>query len=394
LGCVLKKETNPPNDFKLKSQEDFVKLLVENGGTYNEGEYTGVDQYGNSYELHFSLSDVNFIGCRIKNIPDMKVLLPLKNYVEQLMIWEDSPITDISFLVNFHQLKLLNIGNSNVLNYEPLGKLVSLNWLAINNEYPVTIDCAIFANLANLSTLMLSTDRIINLETIFDKSHEEFKLPKFEFISFGEYSFVKIGFNYFMSKVEGLTLTPEDKISREKYGNNRGEKFIDQYGNIFYNESWSWVEDISVDILGTPDMDVLLRLKDNITNLYFYENSPITDISFLSDFSRLKNLQVINPNILTLKSMDSLSNLGSLSIDLTIGKKFLMENGYTGILDFLLSFRNRDKLDVLFLIGEDIKLDDEMYLLAQEIFKISGIQRIKMGENEFQRGAEKERDYW
>jgi hypothetical protein len=319
----------------------------------------------------------------------MKLLLPLKNYVEELSIWEDSPITDISFLENFHLLRTLYIRNQNIINFEPLGKLVSLEHLTINDEYnesPVTIDCSIFADLENLEVLILYTDRITNLETIFDKSQEEFKLPKLTAIILDEYYFDKKRHGSFMLKVEGLT--PEDKNSREKYGNQHGEKYIDQYGNRFYNESYSG-KDISVDIRSTPDMDVLLRLKNDITDLSFYENSPITDISFLRDFSKLKKLQVTNPNILTLKSIDSLSNLDSLSVYLTIGRKFLIENGYTGILDFLLSFRNRDKLDGLILIDEDIKHEDEMYILAQEVYKISGIENIKISENWFNRDRKK-----
>ncbi|MDR2941681.1 MAG: SH3 domain-containing protein [Treponema sp.] len=345
---------------------------MRNGGTYNEGKNSYIydefmDQYGNIYELSSDGKEY-FVDCDIQSIPDMKVLLSLKKHIKELFIWDNSPITDITFLENFQQLKSLYILNSNISNFEPLGKLASLDVLGIYNEHPV--DCSIFVNLEYLDSLVLSTDRIINLEAVFDKSHGEFKLPKLSYIGIGEYEFIKNALGSLMSKTEGLT--PKDKNSREKYGNKDGENFIDQYGNRFYCKTDK--DGISVEIIGAPDTDVLLQLKNHITNLNFSENSRVTDISFLRDFSYLKELRVIKPNILTLKSMDSLSNLGSLSIDLTVSKKILMENGYKGITDFLLLFKSHDKLNRLTLIDEDIKNEEKMYILAQEVFKISGIE--------------------
>jgi len=405
-GCEAPKKTNSPNNPALTSGEGLKELFLpndfpktsfkrlkgfffENGGTYNEENMLDrfIDQYGNSYALSYSYNNENEIACNIKDIPDMKILLPLRKYVTQLDIWPDSPITDITFLKNFHKLRELNIRNSTVSTFKPAGKLAGLESLRIDNKDPVTIDCSIFASLENLKDLFLSTDRVINLETIFDKTREEFKLPKFEYISLGEnYSFTKNELGSLMSKLAGLT--PGDKSVREKYGNKYGEDYIDQYGNKFHCER-SRPDGISVDILAAPDMDVLLQLKNNITNLSIHENSPITDISFLKDFSRLKELRVRSQNILTLKSTDSLPNLDSLSVSLAVGKKFLKENNYTDILDFLLSFKNRDKLDYLSLIDKDIKDEDEMYVLAQEIFKISGIKGIGTDIKYFDRDYKK-----
>ena len=418
-GCISSQETNSSKNFKLTSGEDLIKLLLDNGGTYNAEDYgygRYMDRYGNGFETYFRLEDESlYLSHRIVNIPDLQVLLPLKNYIKILGIFPDSSITDIVFLENFQQLKELYIGNQNVLSYEPLGKLANLNWLRIDNDAPVTIDCSIFANLENLEALMLSSDRIINLETIFDKSKEEFKLPELRFISLGEYTYSKKQYGSFLSKVAGLT--PIDRSIREKRGNKDGEHYIDTYGNRF-DGVFGEENKISVDILYTPYIDVLLRLKNNIMNLHIYENSPITDISFLKDFHELKKLRIINPNVLTLESMRYLGyidsiyimltnpdttaiksiehlsnqdsiNHDSLSINLTISKKFLIENSYKGILEFLPSFKNPDRLNDLFLLDEDIKNEDEMYLLAKDIFKISGIQEITIGDNMFDRDFKK-----
>jgi len=416
-GCTPKK-TNSSKNFTLTSSEDLIKLLLENGGTYNSEDYgygRFMDRYGNGFEIYMHWDESLDLSCRIVNIPDLQVLLPLKNYIRILGIEPGTPITDIAFLENFQQLEELYIGSQNVLSFKPLGKLVNLNWLRIDNDDPITIDCSIFTNLKNLEALMLSTDRITNLETIFNKSKEEFKLPKLRFISLGEYTYNKEEYGSFLSEVEGIT--PIDRSIREKRGNRAGENYIDQYGNRF-DGVFGAKDKISVDILYTPDIDVLLRLKNNIMNLHIYENSPVTDISFLKDFHELKELRIINPNVLTLESMrylgyiDSLNimltnpeskalksieylsnqdsiNHDSISVNLTISKKFLKKNSYKGILEFLLSFKNPDRLNELFLIDEDIKNEDEMYLLAKEIFKISGIQEITIGDNKFDRDFKK-----
>jgi hypothetical protein len=376
-------ETGSPDNFALTSAEDFVRLLLDNGGTYNaESRYNAyLDQYGNSYILVYYGEEKYYLECTLSNIPDTKLLLQLKDYIRSLGTVLDNPITDITFLEDLQQLKnLAIIETKNIVNFKPLGRLSSLEWLRIDNDDSVTIDCSIFANLQNLDALMLSTDKVINLETIFDKSKEEFKLPKLRYISLGEYTFDKNKYGSFLANVEGLT--PGDKSSREKYGNQHGEKYVDQYGNRFDGKSG---DKISVDILHTPDIDVLLRLKDNIEELHIGENSPITDISFIKDFSSLKRLQINNPIIFALASGRYSENLQYLFIDLTISKNLLIKNGYAGILDFLLSHKNFNRLSYLSFIDEDIKDVDEMYVLAREIFKMSSISHIGMGGNSFHR---------
>ena len=404
--------------FTLNSPEDLIELLLRNGGSINEDEmgYTGMrnlDKYGNGYGLSYSGNGNYDIRCTIINIPDTDVLFQLRNYINSIVIVFNNPM-DITFLENLSQLQSLTIINQTIENFEPLGKLLSLKYLRINNTDTINIDCSIFTNLSSLETLIFSTDRIVNLEAIFDKYHDDIKLPKLYYISIGDYAYNKNAYGYFMINIEGLT--SYNKTYREKYGNGINENYVDQFENRYIGE-FGEKNKISVEIINVPDIDVLLQLKNNITKFSISKNASIADISFLKDFTGLNELRITNPSVSILESMRDLTNINSiniilsnpdsnvkeslehlssldfLSIDLTISREFLLENDYTGILDFLHLFKNLDKINQLLLINEDIESKDEMYVLAHEIFKISSIPEIRIGENWFHRDNKKSYEF-
>jgi Leucine-rich repeat (LRR) protein len=389
-------KTSPQNNFSFPSTGDFRKLLLENGGTIKEGY---VDKYGNRYDVYAQENEYGkyFLSYSLYNIPDTTILLPLKNYIHILHIGYDSPITDIAFIENFRELTSLTIANQSILNFEPVGKLPGLRQLRINNN--TIIDCSIFANLKNLEGLTFSTDRLINLEAIFDKSQEEFKLPKLNYLNIGEYGISKRKDGYFLAKVKGLT--PRDKSARDRYGNSKGESYVDQYGNRYNGKSGY---EISVEILHAPDLEVLSTLANNIVFLTIEDSSPITDIAFLERATileslkvktlsiesfeplkysfQLKHLELINPGLKTIESLKYLNQLAT-NIALSLNMDFLADNGYGNVSDFLYSISDIENIKVLNLWDSELENTDETYRVAREMFKISNLEQINFGENDF-----------
>jgi hypothetical protein len=418
-GCKSAKEDDSLNKFMFTSIEDFERLLLENDGTVDEespgyvhGRYK--DKYGNTFMIYQILAGGFFLECVLNNIPDTVLLLHIKNYIIELIIEFNNPLTDISFLKDLQQLKTLVIRETgNILSFEPLGKLSSLERLSIYN-YDLIIDCSIFANLKSLKSLAL-TEKVINLETIFDKTQEEFKLPDLNYISIGEYTMNKRKDGYFLGNVKGLT--PSDGSTRTQYGNSKGEIYIDQYGNRF-NGVWDYDakhDKISVDILHAPDIDVLSRLANNIISLDIKDTSPITDISFLENSTQLETLWVRNatiktfeplknsfklqhfklrnPSITAIESLRYLNHLSSLVISLSLDMDLLTDNGYDNVSDFLYSIRDIENIKELNLPDSELEDTDETYLLAQEMLKISNLEQISLGENHFYKNARKSYEF-
>jgi Leucine-rich repeat (LRR) protein len=423
VACVRSQDGIPSNEFtsnefEFTSHDDFVGLLLENGGTYHRERYVGKiyeDKYGNSFSLKLMENGwkKNALEYELFSVPDLDLLLPLRNYIESVWILHDSTTSDISFMENLPQLKDVAIDNQYVVNFEPLGKLINLEQLRIRNNLAV-IDCSIFSNLNNLKLLTLSGS-IINLETIFDKSKEVFRLPNLAYITIGEYVFDKWKDGYFLRIIQGLT--PRDRNIREKYGNRYGEHYIDQYGNTF---SGVYGGTVTAELLHTPDYEVLSSLSGNIGSLTIEDTSPITAIEFLDSFtplasltvknsaietfeplknlSGLHSLVIRNPNIKAVESLKRLSHLSSLKIDLSTTTDFLTMNGYGNVLDFLHSMKDIANLAKLTLSdsavqNDDIEETDEMYSLAQEMFKISNLEDIQLDGNYFSRGCHKSYEF-
>jgi hypothetical protein len=412
-GCKPSKDGKYlSNNFTITSPEDFVRLFSENGGNidafvsppydvkHSYGEC--LDKNGNGYNLYL-LEKGYYITCQLHNIPDMKVLLQLRNYISSLWIEYNNSLTDISFLKNFQELRELSIDNGDTV-----------------------IDCSILANLKNLEDLEILTDRIINLEAIYDKSQEEFKLPSLNSISIGEYTMDKRHLGYFLRDVEGLT--PSDRNIRLQYGNSKGENYTDQYGNRFKDVRIAYGGKylrISVEILHNPDFKVLTDLAYNIYYLTVEDTSPITDISFLENslylqtlrvrtstietFEPLKHslylkyLELVNPKIPAIESLRHLSHLKELKIALSLNMDFMdfpRKNGYRDASGFLYSIRDIANIERLNFLDSELENTRQMYLSAQEMFKISSLEQISFGENSFYRNAmgsyefDKEADYW
>jgi hypothetical protein len=91
----------------------------------------------------------------------------VQNYITQMSIsYGVPPETDISFLANCTQLKILTIDLQNIKSLEPLKYLDSLEILSIDSSYSQTIDCSIFRNLKNLKRLSLGIYIIENIEVL------------------------------------------------------------------------------------------------------------------------------------------------------------------------------------------------------------------------------------
>jgi hypothetical protein len=408
-GCILQKNKLPEN-FTLTSAEDLENLLLENDGEYDYERHFGYpyrDKYGNGFVLGSYLRSgprAYYLSLQLENIPDLKVLLQLRNYIRELSIINTSPITDIAFLEHLQKLEVLYIGSPNITSLEPIGKLSGLRSLRIDNEYPMIVDCSIFTNLNYLNSLILSTDRILNLNAIFDKSQEIMNSHYLKFIKIGEYSLDKRKPGNFLANVKRLS--PRDLNERELYGNSRGENYVDQYGNRFDNNGYG-SDKVSVRILNTPDVEVLSSLNDYISSLTIENTYPLTNLDFLSNLTKLNdvrvittaiesfeplknssylsNLSIINPSLEALESLKRLNHLSYLKIALSLNRESLAKYGNKNVLDFLTSYKDVKNLKKI--IVEDIELNDfnELYSLAHEMFKVSNLQSIELGNRGFGR---------
>jgi hypothetical protein len=254
----------------------------------------------------------------------------------------------------------------------------------------------------NLTDVIVSNAKIENLGIIFDISRDEFTLPKLDLLRIGEFRFVKSENSSFLSIFKGLTMTPDRKTLREQYGNSRGDLYADQYGNTFSRNS---KDEISVTISQESDLEVLSSISDHIISLHIKETSPLSDLSFLkrssrleelmvmnssirtfeplSNSTRLKNITITNPSVEAIESLRYLYNLKSLKIDLSIDVNFLAENGYGTIFDFLHYIDGKARFYDLIVSDGNIEDMDAMYLLAQEMIRISNLNRVIYDGNYF-----------
>ena len=411
--CTTPEEIDSSNTVLL-SEAYLEQVILENGGTVRNRDY--MDKHGNRYGIVYDSSSPSYLSAYFYNMPDMDVLLQLKNHIKNLQIkTNDSNITDISFLENLQLLRTLDIEdhnqNINIVTFESLRRIPSLELIRVyigyssRVEIDFLIDFSIFLNMKNLKKLIFynaANAARKNLEILFDFSREEFKLPNLNSLEIGQFQFSKSESSSLLASIEGITMT-DDKNTREQYGNSRGDHYADQYGNTFSRESSK--EGISVTISQEPDLEVLSKISGHITFLRIEETSPLSDLSFLKRSSRLKeltvnnssiktfepltnsaslyNITINNPNIEAIESLRFLYHLRSLRIDLSISINFLTESGYVSVLDFLHYMDYKARLNDLIVSDGSIEDMDEMYLLAQEMIKISNLKRVIYDGNYF-----------
>jgi len=411
--CTPPEEIDSSNTVLL-SEAYLEQVILENGGTVRERDY--MDKHGNRYRILYDNPSPSYLNVYLYNMPDMDVLLQLKNHIKNLQIkTNDSNITDISFLENLQLLRTLDIEdhnqNINIVTFESLRRIPSLELIRVyigyssRVEIDFLIDFSIFLNMKNLKKLIFynaANAARKNLEILFDFSREEFKLPNLNSLEIGQFQFSKSESSSLLASIEGITMT-DDKNTREQYGNSRGDHYADQYGNTFSRESSK--EGISVTISQEPDLEVLSKISGHITFLRIEETSPLSDLSFLKRSSRLKeltvnnssiktfepltnsaslyNISINNPNIEAIESLRFLYHLRSLRIDLSISINFLTESGYVSVLDFLHYMDYKARLNDLIVSDGSIEDMDEMYLLAQEMIKISNLKRVIYDGNYF-----------
>jgi hypothetical protein len=135
--------------------------------------------------------------------------------------------------------------------------------------------------------------------------------------------------------------------------------YEDQYGNTFLHNPLR----ITCAIKNIPDFEVLLRLRNKIDDIIFYDTCLITDISFLKNFKGLKRLTIELNDIKTLDSLKYLNNLEYLSI-----------NGYSETIDCSL-FRNMKNLKWL-------KIIDNKIGNTEFIFELKNLEELWFGNYE------------
>jgi hypothetical protein len=163
----------------------------------------------------------------------------------------------------------------------------------------------------------MAKDLAVLSDTIFDNpenSGQEFFAMKLlaDYLEKNDFKFTKLKSGFLLANTEGLTMT-DDKSSRQKYGNSRGDHYIDQYGNTFSREGSK--DEISVTISQKPDIEVLSSISDHITSLRIEKASPLSDISFLKRSSRLEAFVVNNSSIKTFEPLNNSARLKSITIN-------------------------------------------------------------------------------
>jgi chorismate mutase len=138
----------------------YLILRYENNKLLPDIAYK--DKYGNIIQQY---DDQQKASCTLYYTPDIEMLKKLKNNIVEITI-DNKLLTDISFLKDLTQLKILYILNSNILNLEPVKYLNKLETLSIADGFPGIIDCSIFKNLKELKSLDLNNNEVENIGAI------------------------------------------------------------------------------------------------------------------------------------------------------------------------------------------------------------------------------------
>jgi Leucine-rich repeat (LRR) protein len=275
-NCVNKEASKPGSETQHSQENSSEESIIKS----REGEWS---ETGNYY-----FNDRYYL-----RTPDYEELLVVKK-IKQLIIAEENPITDISFLENISQLERLSIRNGeNIEGFEPLQYLQDLESLSIDSIGDDAIDISPVTHLRKLKYLDIDFKGTIkNIEAIYELTNlKELTLHHRNRNNNG-FIINTNGIQY-LSELETLTIISSSEIDLT---------YIGRLPNLDYLQLWSdYVTNINK--LKNPELQTFwvcadtMRIKHTI------------NLDWLVPLSNLRNLTIIRANIINVRSLLQLSNL-------------------------------------------------------------------------------------
>lgn len=318
LGCNTPKSNKDENDeTNTEKSNDFSLLAEQYGfsesffGSYNDGHGNSYDPDSNSFWL---------------DTPYIEGLVLLQDRVENLRIYRGNPISDITFLENFTQLKFLeiydetNIENIESLKYlhnletlflsgkienmEPLQYLQNLTNLevsAIVNLDDKIIDISPLGNLINLNRIRLyyntkiknaeSIFELVNLEDLFLQTNE-YTLDLRNISSLSKLKELHI---YSPAEIDLTNVGTLPELKRLSIGSTKIINMINlrnpELERLDFHTWWGYPGEFKLD--GLHNLEKLMSL--NITHIDIYDVSPLLKIPNLLSVSFTDNFVDITP---------------------------------------------------------------------------------------------------
>lgn len=343
-GCKTRKLDN---DLAQENENIVSEEIID--GFYPSPSSHGVyyDQHGNSYD---AVDNSIYL-----ETPDIEGFLNLNNVesLTSLIIDRKNPITDISFLQHFTELRLLSINSNNkIKSLEPLKYLNNLDVLVIVINQEITditpigyldkltslyitvgdIDISPIKNLRNLKKLELKCwGKIENLGTVFNLLNlQHLRLSM-------EEQYLDLKNILALSKLESLGIYSPAKIDLTQIGTLQKLKSL---------------------TIGSPHIINLFELKnpelEELDLFSWWDSDGKLELDGLKNLSRLKVFQISNIDVYDVKPLLILPNLETVAF-------------YQNFIDFVpLSESNTIK---------EIYVDEYYYgKVPYELFKSKGIQ--------------------
>ena len=274
-----------------------LRTLYADG--YGIEDLTGLEHAQNLY--HLNLSD--------NNISDLSPLAELKNAQNlRTLTLSYNNILDISPLAELTQVGYLHLDNNNISDLSPLAELKKLDYLHLDNNN--ISDLSPLAELKNLRQLLLYDNNISDISPLA-------KLKKLErlFLSYNNISDI--------SPLAGLTQLEELGLSHNNISDisplarlTKLEELRLHGNNISDISPLAGLKKLKIswDILVyAKNLSELLPFADRLERLNFSSRN-ISNISLLTEFKKLVELDLQNNNISDLSPLAELTQLTSLNL--------------------------------------------------------------------------------
>ena len=278
---------------------NLLKLKNLSAGGYEIEDLTGLEHAQNLYTLR--LSD--------NNISDISPLAELKHAQNlRSLTLSHNNISDLSPLAELTQVGYLHLDNNNISDISPLAELTQVDYLHLDNNN--ISDISPLAELKNLSQLLLYDNNISDISPLAE-------LTQLERLSLQNNNISDISPLAELKNLEKLYLTDNNisdvsalaeltQLEELSLQNNNISDISPLAGLTKLRLSW----DI---LLYAKNLSDLLPFAGHLERLNF-SSKNISDISLLSEFKKLVELDLSDNNISDLSPLAELTQLTYLNL--------------------------------------------------------------------------------
>lgn len=282
---------------------------------------------------------------------------------------DSKPISDISILSKFKNLKILKLEYNEIKDLSPLKDLVNLTKLDLNNNQ--IEDISPLKNLKNLKVLFLSQNRIKNISalsgltkltslTISNNKIENIEpikeLLKLNYLILINNKITDISALANLTMLENLELDNNNIVDISPVKNLKKLKILtfenNQVSDISMLSGLINMYNLTADNNPIKDANVVSHMKN--LQLFYFKGTRISDIKALTKLSKITTVKISNTQVTDLSPLKDLTNVSTIDISNTRVTRIAA----------IKDFKNLEKIDLRGTHLEDIgaiPFDVEIY---------------------------------